>query len=182
MRSGKQDRSSEPGPRYRIVSTAAGFVGIVAGGRGVQRVHLPAESRAAALRGITAETPAAKLDAALLPKLADDLQKYFAGAPVEFDHALDWSGHSAFQSQVWKACGRIPYGKTKSYKDLAERVGRPRGARAVGMAMSRNPWPIVVPCHRVLRSDGSPGGYSGQGGVPFKQRLLEMEAGGEHIC
>ena len=77
---------------------------------------------------------------------------------------------------VWKACRAVGYGKTTSYGELARRAGRPGAARAVGTAMRRNPWPIVVPCHRVLKGDGSIGGYSGRGGVKFKRQLLEMEA------
>ncbi|MBU0617216.1 MAG: MGMT family protein, partial [Planctomycetes bacterium] len=73
-------------------------------------------------------------------------------------------------------CRRVCYGQTRSYKQLAEQLGRPGAARAVGTAMSRNPCPIVVPCHRVVRSDGSLGGFSGPDGVNTKHRLLQMEA------
>jgi methylated-DNA-[protein]-cysteine S-methyltransferase len=163
-------------PRYRLVETGVGYVGIVITARGLRRVLLPRRSAAALKRDICDEFPDAREDRTLMPKLARDFRRYFSGEPVEFDVPLDWSGCPDFEVDVWRACRAIPYGKTKSYKSLAERVGRPGGARAVGMAMSHNPFPLIVPCHRVLKSDGSLGGYSGPGGVAFKRRLLEMEA------
>jgi len=161
--------------RYRIVHTCAGYVGIVVTDRGVRRVFLPRRSAAAMKRDIRSSFPDAIEDADLMPKLARDLDRYFEGKPVQFDVPLDWSGCPDFEVDVWRACRAIPYGETGSYKLLAERVGRPGGARAVGMAMSHNPFPLIVPCHRVVKSDGSLGGYSGPGGVAFKQRLLELE-------
>jgi methylated-DNA-[protein]-cysteine S-methyltransferase len=111
-----------------------------------------------------------------MPELATALENYFRGRRVRLDAKLDWSGHSAFQAAVWRACRRIAYGQTCSYQDLATRVGKPRAARAIGRVMACNPCPIVVPCHRVIKSDGSLGGYSGTHGVVFKRRLLDMEA------
>ena len=81
-----------------------------------------------------------------------------------------------FDAEVYRACRSIPYGQTRSYKQLAEQVGRPGAARAVGGAMRRNPCPIITPCHRVLRSDGALGGFSSPGGVADKLKLLNMES------
>ncbi|TWT43750.1 Methylated-DNA--protein-cysteine methyltransferase [Phycisphaerae bacterium RAS1] len=161
---------------YRVVETREGMVGIVVTDRGLRRLVLPEKSAARCRAIIRDEFPTATENAELLPQLADQLLRYFSGEPVEFDVPLDWRGYHDFESDVWNACRRLGYGQTCSYGELAQRVGRPGGARAVGMAMSNNPIPLVVPCHRVLRSDGSLGGYSGTGGVAFKQRLLEMEA------
>lgn len=162
--------------RYRILTTELGHVGFVATDRGLRRVFLPSGGRADLRRAVRTEFPAAAEDDRLLPGLAADLRAFFAGEAVEFDARCDWRGYTTFEADVWRACRMIRYGRTRTYGELAERVGRPGGARAIGMAMSRNPCPIVVPCHRVLRSDGSLGGYSGPGGVDFKQRLLEMES------
>jgi methylated-DNA-[protein]-cysteine S-methyltransferase len=126
---------------------------------------------------ILSDFPLADEDDSLLPELVADLRRYFAGERVEFAADLHWDGVSPFVKAVWQACRAIPYGQTVSYGELAARVGHPGAARAVGMAMGRNPCPIVVPCHRVLARDGSLGGYSGPGGVEFKRTLLEMEAG-----
>ena len=161
---------------YRIVRTCQGHIGVVAGERGLRRLFLPQETEEQVRAAIRSEFPDAGHDEALLPRLTVDLERYFAGESTEFDVPLDDDGASEFLSSVWRDCRRIAYGRTATYKQLAERVGRPGAARAIGLAMRSNPYPIVVPCHRVLRSDGGLGGYSGPGGVKFKRRLLEMEA------
>jgi methylated-DNA-[protein]-cysteine S-methyltransferase len=99
------------------------------------------------------------------------LEEYFAGERTEFDVPLELDG-TDFQKEVWRELTRIPYGETISYGELARRVGRPRGPRAVGQANGRNPIPIIVPCHRVVASDGI-GGYGG--GLPMKRALLAVE-------
>jgi len=83
--------------------------------------------------------------------------------------------YPAFTQAVWRAVMRIPPGETRSYAWVARSIGRPRAWRAVARALARNPFAPVVPCHRVIRSDGSPGGYSGPGGIAGKRRLLERE-------
>ena len=84
---------------------------------------------------------------------------------------------TTFEQQVYRAIARIPRGQTRSYGWVAQRIGRPQAARAVGQALKRNPYAPKVPCHRVVKSDGSLGGYSGRGGLRLKRRLLELEAG-----
>ncbi len=165
---------------YRTVRTQEGYVGYVASDRGLLRVYLPEKSADALKRAIHQDYPDAAPSTDLLDTLAGDLQRYFEGDAVEFDVKLDWSGRPAFEIDVWRACRRIPYGETDSYGGLAERLGRPGAARAVGMAMAHNPFPIVVPCHRVLKSDGSLGGYSGPGGVDYKRHLLDVERAAAH--
>ena len=80
-----------------------------------------------------------------------------------------------FQIKVWKELKKIPIGKTKTYKEIAIILGKPKAARAVANACKKNPYPIIIPCHRVIRSDGSLGGYSGNGGKKRKEKLLELE-------
>ena len=80
-----------------------------------------------------------------------------------------------FQIQVWSEISKIPYGKTKTYKEIAISIGKPNSARAVANACGKNPHPIDIPCHRVIRSDGNIGGYSGEGGVKKKMQLLKSE-------
>lgn len=101
-----------------------------------------------------------------------ELEGYFAGERREFTFALDLRG-TDFQRACWRALLAIPYGETRSYGDVARAVGRPQGFRAVGMANNRNPLAIVVPCHRVIASDGTLCGYGG--GLDVKRRLLELE-------
>ena len=80
-----------------------------------------------------------------------------------------------FQIQVWSEISKIPFGETKTYKEIAVSVGKPKSARAVANACAKNPYPIDIPCHRVIRSDGNIGGYSGDGGVKKKMQLLKSE-------
>ena len=80
-----------------------------------------------------------------------------------------------FQIKVWKAISKIPYGETRTYKDLAVAIGRPNSSRAVANACGKNPYPPTIPCHRVVRSDGKLGGYSGRGGIKTKKKLLKQE-------
>lgn len=100
------------------------------------------------------------------------LEAYFAGALTAFDLPLNPKG-TPFMLRVWEALRRVPYGSTASYKAIAEAVGNPRACRAVGLANNRNPLPIVVPCHRIVGSNGSLVGYAG--GLGMKERLLLLE-------
>jgi methylated-DNA-[protein]-cysteine S-methyltransferase len=112
-----------------------------------------------------------------LPSRLDDvrrqLDQYFAGDRRHFDVALDRQLSHGYRRAVLEALSAVPYGQTVSYKDLAERTGNPRAVRAVGSAMATNPLPIVVPCHRVLRTGGALGGYGG--GIATKVWLLQLE-------
>lgn len=102
----------------------------------------------------------------------DQLAAYFAGELTDFDIELDLRG-SEFQQRVWKALTTIPYGETRSYGEIAEQIGAPGAARAVGLANGHNPIAIIVPCHRVIGASGKLTGYGG--GLHRKQALLELE-------
>jgi O-6-methylguanine DNA methyltransferase len=110
--------------------------------------------------------------AAALTQYTRELQEYFAGQRRQFSFPLDMRG-TDFQIACWNALLAIPYGETRTYADIARAVGRPQGFRAVGMANNRNPIAIVVPCHRVIASDGTLCGYGG--GLDVKRKLLELE-------
>ncbi|HVO63276.1 MAG TPA: methylated-DNA--[protein]-cysteine S-methyltransferase [Terriglobales bacterium] len=107
-----------------------------------------------------------------------ELEEYFAGERRDFSFPLDLRG-TEFQLKCWRALLEIPYGETRTYADIARAVGQPRGFRAVGLANNRNPIAIVVPCHRVIASDGTLCGYGG--GLDIKQKLLELEARGSGL-
>ena len=111
-------------------------------------------------------------DAASLGRAAIQLEQYFAGERTEFELELDLGG-TDFERRVWDEVRSIPYGSTASYAEIAARVGRPGACRAVGRANARNPIAVVVPCHRVVGSDGSLTGYAG--GIEMKRALLELE-------
>jgi methylated-DNA-[protein]-cysteine S-methyltransferase len=133
------------------------------------------------LQGIFWQKQMVKLVQALDPKRAEDkwvikaikqLKEYFSGKRKEFDIALNFAG-TVFQNRVWKALSEIPFGKTVAYKDIAQKIKNPKAVRAVGTANGKNPFCIIVPCHRVIAADGSIGGYGG--GISVKRQLLEIE-------
>jgi methylated-DNA-[protein]-cysteine S-methyltransferase len=111
-------------------------------------------------------------DEAALAPYAEQFSAYFAGRLQAFELPLAARG-TEFQQQVWQALGRIPYGQTRSYADIADTIGNPKAVRAVGAANGRNPLAIIVPCHRVIGRNGSLTGYAG--GLAIKQFLLALE-------
>jgi methylated-DNA-[protein]-cysteine S-methyltransferase len=117
---------------------------------------------------------AGEQDAPVLAEAERQLEEYFAGHRQTFELPLDLRG-TPFQRRVWEALLGIGYGETTTYGQLADQLGQPTAARAVGLANGRNPVSIIVPCHRVIGSDGKLTGYGG--GIPNKQRLLDLERG-----
>jgi methylated-DNA-[protein]-cysteine S-methyltransferase len=103
------------------------------------------------------------------------LSEYLAGIRRQFTISLDLTRMSPFQSQVLQLTSDIPYGQTSTYKEIAARIGNPRAARAVGRVEATNPIPFIIPCHRVIGSDGSLHGYAGPGGINLKSWLLKLE-------
>jgi methylated-DNA-[protein]-cysteine S-methyltransferase len=149
-----------------------GWVGILGSSSGLLAATLPQSSAQEAERwlgDLKNAIPSAEPFADLIKRLKD----YFAGKKVAFPDKLDPSGATDFQRQVWRITQTIPYGETRSYSWIAKRLGK-SGARAVGQALARNRLPVIIPCHRVLASDGSLSGYSG--GVGVKESLLRLEA------
>ncbi len=114
-------------------------------------------------------------DPAALAAIVAQLQEYFSGARWQFDFDLNLSHSTPFQRRVLQAASRIPWGEVWTYGQVARAIGKPQASRAVGQALGRNPVPIVVPCHRVVASDGGLGGYSGGGGLESKKWLLRLE-------
>ena len=114
----------------------------------------------------------------LILQCKNQLEEYFRGERKTFDLPLAPKG-TEFQQKVWSALQEIPYGEVRSYKDIAEKVGNPKAARAVGMANNRNPIAILIPCHRVVGANGKLVGYAG--GMEQKEKLLNLEKNGESI-
>lgn len=157
-----------------IISTPLGPLGAAISPIGLGRLTFPGEPVEACRSWAQQWWPTAPLtDApAGLATLSDQLLAYFEGRRYQFDLPLDLRG-TPFQLQVWRALLTIPYGKTWSYGQLATAIHNPLSVRAVGAANGANPVPIVVPCHRVIGSDGTLTGYGG--GLGLKRRLLELE-------
>ena len=142
--------------------------------RGLVRLGLPGEDTEALLADLAGRISPRVLEApAGLDEERRELEDYFAGRRHDFELAIDWQLSHGFLLRARQGIAAIPYGETRTYTDLAREAGNERAVRAAGSACSRNPIPLVVPCHRVLRSDGSLGGYAG--GLEMKEKLLDLE-------
>lgn len=142
--------------------------------RGLVRVGLPNQDRDELLADLAGRVSPRVLEApAELDEVRRELDLYFEGKLDHFDLPLDWRLSNGFRQRVLRAINRIPYGQTRSYTEMARKAGNERAVRAAGSACGSNPIPLVVPCHRVLRTSGALGGYGG--GLPMKQGLLELE-------
>jgi methylated-DNA-[protein]-cysteine S-methyltransferase len=142
--------------------------------RGLVRVGLPNQDAEELLVDLAERVSPRVLEApAALDAVRRELDLYFEGKLDRFDQPLDWRLSEGFRLRVLNAIAAIPYGETRSYTEMATAAGNERAVRAAGTACGSNPIPLVVPCHRVLRSGGALGGYGG--GLPMKQALLQME-------
>jgi O-6-methylguanine DNA methyltransferase len=156
------------------VETPVGALHAALSPSGLGRLSLPGEPPETCVEWARRWYPRARLvhHADLLDRLREQLGEYFEGRRRDFALPLDLRG-TAFQARVWQALCAIPWGRTSTYADVAHAIGRPRAVRAVGVANGANPVPIVVPCHRVVGSDGRLTGYGG--GLALKRRLLTLE-------
>lgn len=159
---------------YRVVDGPLGPLLVAATEVGVVRVAFDVEDHDRVLEDLASRiSPRVLLAPARTDRLARELDEYFVGRRRAFDVALDLRLVRGFRRDVVAGLAGIPYGATESYAQVAARAGRPRAVRAVGSACSHNPVPVVLPCHRVVRSDGSLGQYLG--GVEAKAALLALE-------
>ena len=169
--------ASSAGPetlRYCRRETPFGWLALLGGWNGLRRVSLQ-PTLEDALEGLGPDRANAVEDAGAFAEALAAFSDYFAGDVSALDGiALDWRGAPPFFGAAWAACRSIPPGETRSYQWLADAAGNPKASRAAGQAMARNPFPLVIPCHRVVGSGGGLHGY-GAGGVGVKARLLEME-------
>jgi methylated-DNA-[protein]-cysteine S-methyltransferase len=172
-----RERAREP-VSYVIVPSPFGEMAVawteVRGKPKVQWIFLPERRRSLTKRIRDRFGDAVPGSARPIDRVAEAIGRYLAGKPASFDlRVLDFRLCSSFQEGVLRAEYGIPRGSVSTYARVARHIGAPRAARAVGRALATNPFPIVIPCHRAVRSDGSLGGY--RGGVPMKRALLEME-------
>ncbi|MCZ4327733.1 methylated-DNA--[protein]-cysteine S-methyltransferase [Brachybacterium paraconglomeratum] len=159
---------------YRTLDTPLGPLLLAATAQGLVRVAFEREDFDAVLAALASRVSPRVLEAPRrLDEAAVELEEYFTGTRRRFDLPLDRALSTGFREKVQRVLPRIDYGSTRSYKEIAELVGSPRAVRAVGAACATNPLPIVVPCHRVLRTDGALGGYVG--GLDAKTALLTLE-------
>ncbi|HEX4250944.1 MAG TPA: methylated-DNA--[protein]-cysteine S-methyltransferase [Pseudonocardia sp.] len=160
---------------YRTLDSPVGTLLLAATGRGVVRVAYPSQDHDAALAQLAEVVgPRVLYAPARLDEVCRQLEQYFAGRRTAFDVPLDLRLSRGFRLAVLTHLSDIGYGRTESYREVAVAAGSPKAVRAVGTACATNPLPLVLPCHRVVRSDGSFGQYAG--GAEAKQILLRMEA------
>jgi methylated-DNA-[protein]-cysteine S-methyltransferase len=159
---------------YTTVDSPFGPLLLASTRRGLVRIGMPNQDRDQLLVDLAARVSPRVIEApAQLEQARRELDLYFEGELRDFSLPLDWRLTKDFRRRVLRATARIPYGETRSYRQMATRAGNERAVRAAGTALGSNPIPIVVPCHRVLRTGGGLGGYGG--GLPMKQALIELE-------
>ena len=167
-----------PGLNYVVFDTGAGWLGVLGSTTGLLRITFPRHSADEARQLLGDCVTGAVCSPDLYQDLTERLKLYFGGHKVDFPDKLAPYG-TVFQRKVWEATRLIPYGETRSYRWVAEQAGKPKAARAVGQALGRNLLPIIVPCHRVLASDGSLSGFAG--GIETKRYLLHLESDGVEL-
>lgn len=158
---------------YIIFDTDMGWVGVLGSTTGLLSTTLPHPSTQEIHRLFGDGISHARWSPHLFQDLTKRLRIYFGGHQVGFPDRLDLSVATDFQREVWGATRLIPYGETRSYQWVAGQIKKPKALRAVGQALGRNPLPIIVPCHRVLASNGQLGGFTG--GIEMKRQLLQLE-------
>jgi methylated-DNA-[protein]-cysteine S-methyltransferase len=170
-------RASEEGlldVAYTTTDSPFGALLLATTPKGLVRVGLPNQDADELLVDLATRVSPRVLEApAQLEETRRELDLYFEGKLTDFDLPLDWRLSKDFRRKVLRAIARIPYGQTRSYTQMATSAGNVRAVRAAGTACGSNPIPVVVPCHRVLRSGGALGGYGG--GLPMKEALLRLE-------
>jgi len=168
-------RMTPPGKelKYAVFNTKAGWLGALASEKGLIALSLPQPSKERALKRLKLKPACSVYAGDYFNELKTQLNHYFNGKPATFNQKLDLTQATNFQKKVWRASRLIPYGETRSYLWLAEKIGYPKAARAVGQALAGNPLPIIIPCHRVIKEDGCLGGFSG--GLRIKKMLLSLE-------
>jgi len=159
---------------YTIFNSDMGWVGILSSAKGLLCTTLPQRTVQEVRQLLGDGANRATWSPNLFEDLMERLRTYFGGHEANFPDELDLSRATAFQREVWEITRLIPYSKTRTYGWVAEQIGKPKAARAVGQALSRNPLPIIIPCHRVIASDGKLCGFNG--GLDVKRSLLSLEA------
>ena len=159
--------------RWTIFDSPLGPVGIAATEKGICQIEFNVDRTAFGRRWQERSGQKADYEPARFERLVGELQKYFQGKPVKFNEKLDFGSATPFAQRVWQATLRIPRGRTKTYREIARSIGKPRAYRAVGQALRKNPIPVIVPCHRVVGQNGRLVGF--RGGINLKGKLLELE-------
>jgi len=163
--------------KYVIFETKWGYFGLAGTEICLCRTRLPGPKPEKIKSQLLRNLPEAQFDKTYFKTLQQHIAAYFKGMCVNFSHDIPVSldEFHGFSRKVLTACRNIKFGRTISYSGLAQKAGRPAASRAVGNIMAKNPLPLIIPCHRVLRTDGKMGGFSAPGGISLKRRMLALE-------
>jgi methylated-DNA-[protein]-cysteine S-methyltransferase len=163
--------------KYTIFKTKWGYFGLAGTKNGLRRAQLPGPNREKIKSLLLKNLPPCQFDKTFLRPLQEQIAAYFEGGYVNFDNSIPLflNGFSPFGLSVLKACRSIGFGQTTTYGQLAKKSGSPNASRAVGSTLAKNPLPLIIPCHRIIRNDGKLGGFSTPGGITFKRKMLELE-------
>jgi methylated-DNA-[protein]-cysteine S-methyltransferase len=164
--------------KYAVFNTEWGFFGLIGTEKVLLRTHLPISSRKKLELRLLNNLESAQFDPDYQLRLQQQITSYFQGSYVNFNGSvrLGLDNFTPFTQAVLRACGKIRFGQTTTYGQLAKLADHPKAARAIGQVMAKNPLPLIIPCHRIIRYDGKLGGFSASGGIKLKQRLLKLEA------
>ena len=169
-------RDNHPRTSCAIFKTSIGWCGVVTCRKELRRIFIGYKKRHQLLNHMTGEFGNDLIKISSTGELIEKINLYCSGEKVSFDGCkMDWSSLTSFQKKVLRATMKIPYGKVSTYGKLAKTIGHPNSSRAVGSALSKNPFPLIVPCHRIVRADEKVGGFSAGSGMKLKKKLLEME-------
>ena len=160
---------------YIIFQVQLGWMGLVGNKNGLQRIFLPGLIKQDLKERITSEFPESTESPGSWERGKKQFSEYFSGKRTQFDLPLDLSEATPFQKKVYAVLSRVPFGEVRTYRWLAQKIGNPKALRAVGLANAKNRWPLVIPCHRVVGSDGFLTGFSAPGGLDLKASLLKLE-------
>jgi methylated-DNA-[protein]-cysteine S-methyltransferase len=164
--------------KYTIFETKWGYFGIAGCGKRILRTHLPAKDHKIIESYMLSGLPNALYEKNFLFAAQQRIKDYFQGTCLNFsDIDVDLSGFTPFTREVLQACREITYGRTITYRQLAEIIRKPASSRPVGSALAGNQIPLIIPCHRVICSDGRIGGFSANGPADLKRRLIAFESG-----
>ena len=163
--------------KYVVFKTKWGHFGLAGSELALCRTCLPGPASGIIESQLLKNLPGVQFDRKFFKTLQEQIAAYFEGSCVNFstEIPLVLDEFSGFSRLVLTACRNVEFGRTVTYFELAKRTARPAASRAVGGALARNPLPLIVPCHRVIRTDGKMGGFSAPGGIKLKQRMLDLE-------
>jgi methylated-DNA-[protein]-cysteine S-methyltransferase len=164
--------------KYTIFKTKWGYFGLAGTENGLCRTQLPASKPEKIKSRLLKNLPAARFDKSFCKNLQQQITAYFEGGIIKFsrDVPLILDGFTSFGTSVLRTCRKIELGQTITYGQLAKKAGRPNASRAVGSTLAKNPMPLIIPCHRIIRSDGKLGGFSAPGGISVKKKMLKLES------